>query len=353
MEYLPPPLLYIIPRTNIHTFLPLPPPPPSCPCSSSSSSSYSPALPTHLQPTTHLSLPPHRNTQTHNTKSLLVTYLLACSALLTSPETTHRAEPDPTLPSHPIPYPTSTHPSIHPSQKLHSLYNLILTSRTPSNLQSQTLGSSPALIAPPPRFTSYRAPPILALSPPPQSPRTTRTIPDRAHTQLPPAPQLPASSIAPHGGDRRRRRRRHHAAPALRSHLVLLPRRRHQRGRLSAAQSRWLGLSQALSRGESSFVPHSSPIAPMTTENTSLTRAFASQEKRYRSMQEHIRRAHPEHYISKLPATEESFQLMINTPPSERPQPAPQPQQQSLSSTGAFPLLNPATPTLSIPTSQS
>ena len=37
-------------------------------------------------------------------------------------------------------------------------------------------------------------------------------------------------------------------------------------------------------------------------------------------MQEHIRRAHPEHYISKLPATEESFHLMINTPPSERPQ---------------------------------
>ena len=40
-------------------------------------------------------------------------------------------------------------------------------------------------------------------------------------------------------------------------------------------------------------------------------------------MQEHIRRAHPEHYISKLPATEESFQLMINTPPSERPPPPP------------------------------
>lgn len=37
-------------------------------------------------------------------------------------------------------------------------------------------------------------------------------------------------------------------------------------------------------------------------------------------MQEHIRRAHPEHYISKLPATEESFHLMINTPPSDRPQ---------------------------------
>ncbi|PNY24658.1 Uncharacterized protein TCAP_05402 [Tolypocladium capitatum] len=49
-----------------------------------------------------------------------------------------------------------------------------------------------------------------------------------------------------------------------------------------------------------------------------LTFPADSQEKRYRSMQEHIRRAHPEHYISKLPATEESFLLMINTPPQER-----------------------------------
>lgn len=40
-------------------------------------------------------------------------------------------------------------------------------------------------------------------------------------------------------------------------------------------------------------------------------------------MQEHIRRAHPEHYIPKLPATEESFALMVNTPPSERPPPPP------------------------------
>lgn len=36
-------------------------------------------------------------------------------------------------------------------------------------------------------------------------------------------------------------------------------------------------------------------------------------------MQEHIRRAHPEHYMPKLPATEESFQLMINSTPSQRP----------------------------------
>jgi hypothetical protein len=58
------------------------------------------------------------------------------------------------------------------------------------------------------------------------------------------------------------------------------------------------------------------------------------QEKRYRSMQEHIRRAHPEHYISKLPATEESFQLMITTPPSERP---PPPTSSSLGPHGLYP----------------
>jgi hypothetical protein len=40
-------------------------------------------------------------------------------------------------------------------------------------------------------------------------------------------------------------------------------------------------------------------------------------------MQEHIRRAHPDFYIAKLPATEESFQLMITSTPSARP---PQPQ---------------------------
>ena len=40
-------------------------------------------------------------------------------------------------------------------------------------------------------------------------------------------------------------------------------------------------------------------------------------------MQEHIRRAHPDHYIPKLPATEESIQSMINTPPSARPRPLP------------------------------
>ncbi|KAK5162438.1 hypothetical protein LTR04_003763 [Oleoguttula sp. CCFEE 6159] len=42
-------------------------------------------------------------------------------------------------------------------------------------------------------------------------------------------------------------------------------------------------------------------------------------------MQEHIRRAHPEYYIAKLPATEESIHLMVTTPPSERPPPPPEP----------------------------
>lgn len=54
-----------------------------------------------------------------------------------------------------------------------------------------------------------------------------------------------------------------------------------------------------------------------------LLNTLSEQEKRYRSMQEHIRRAHPDYYIPKLPATEESFQLMINTPPSHKPPPAP------------------------------
>ncbi|EFW99444.1 transcription factor [Grosmannia clavigera kw1407] len=61
-------------------------------------------------------------------------------------------------------------------------------------------------------------------------------------------------------------------------------------------------------------------VCPLRNQDGSSCRKRCIGEKRYRSMQEHIRRAHPEHYISKLPATEESFMLMINTPPSERPQ---------------------------------
>ncbi|SLM39949.1 Zinc finger, RING/FYVE/PHD-type [Lasallia pustulata] len=64
-------------------------------------------------------------------------------------------------------------------------------------------------------------------------------------------------------------------------------------------------------------------VCPLTNHDGTNCRKRCLGEKRYRSMQEHIRRAHPEHYISKLPATEESFQLMINTPPSERPAPPP------------------------------
>lgn len=68
--------------------------------------------------------------------------------------------------------------------------------------------------------------------------------------------------------------------------------------------------------GVSAFL-YATCATPVHRANGNL--AIELQEKRYRSMQEHIRRAHPEHYIAKLPATEESFQLMINTPPSEKP----------------------------------
>jgi hypothetical protein len=120
--------------------------------------------------------------------------------------------------------------------------------------------------------------------------------------------------------------------------IVLLRLRCQQRGRLPSAESGWLWLSEALSRRElpsvsplcaaSSYrlarrallAPPLLPAPPLETDR-GLTPDDHPQEKRYRSMQEHIRRAHPEHYISKLPATEESFQLMINTPPSERPPP--------------------------------
>ncbi|KAL2756915.1 hypothetical protein ACRALDRAFT_1062596 [Sodiomyces alcalophilus JCM 7366] len=66
-------------------------------------------------------------------------------------------------------------------------------------------------------------------------------------------------------------------------------------------------------------------VCPLRNQDGSSCRKRCIGEKRYRSMQEHIRRAHPEHYIQKLPATEESFLLMINTDPSTRhPQQPPQ-----------------------------
>ncbi|CRK34195.1 hypothetical protein BN1708_016327, partial [Verticillium longisporum] len=66
-------------------------------------------------------------------------------------------------------------------------------------------------------------------------------------------------------------------------------------------------------------------VCPLRNQDGSSCRKRCIGEKRYRSMQEHIRRAHPEHYIQKLPATEESFLLMISTDPSTRVQQQPQP----------------------------
>lgn len=60
-------------------------------------------------------------------------------------------------------------------------------------------------------------------------------------------------------------------------------------------------------------------VCPLRNQDSSACRKRCVGEKKYRSMQEHIRRAHPEYYIPKLPATKESFELMITSPPHERP----------------------------------
>lgn len=64
-------------------------------------------------------------------------------------------------------------------------------------------------------------------------------------------------------------------------------------------------------------------VCPLANQDGSSCRKRCLGEKRFRSMQEHIRRAHPDHYIPKLPATEESFLLMVDTPPTQRPAPQP------------------------------
>ncbi|KAK2071507.1 hypothetical protein P8C59_005926 [Phyllachora maydis] len=68
--------------------------------------------------------------------------------------------------------------------------------------------------------------------------------------------------------------------------------------------------------------PEPEVICPLSTRDGKSCRKKCVGDKRFRSMQEHIRRAHAEHYIPKLPASEESFYLMINTPPKEDPNPA-------------------------------
>ncbi|KAJ5174032.1 uncharacterized protein N7500_001963 [Penicillium coprophilum] len=64
-------------------------------------------------------------------------------------------------------------------------------------------------------------------------------------------------------------------------------------------------------------------VCPLKNNDGSNCRKRCLGEKRYRSMQEHIRRAHPNHYIPKLPATEESFLMMVNTPLEQRVQLSP------------------------------
>ena len=54
----------------------------------------------------------------------------------------------------------------------------------------------------------------------------------------------------------------------------------------------------------------------ISVSESKVYRAF--QTFAYRSICEHIRRAHPEHWIPRLPASVESFNKMIQTPPAAR-----------------------------------
>ncbi|KKA30450.1 hypothetical protein TD95_000628 [Thielaviopsis punctulata] len=74
--------------------------------------------------------------------------------------------------------------------------------------------------------------------------------------------------------------------------------------------------------------PTNEIICPLSNQDGSQCRKRCVGEKRYRSMQEHIRRAHPDHYIPKLPATETSFNMMVNKrpePPTSAPTSYPAP----------------------------
>ncbi|KAF8416844.1 hypothetical protein EV426DRAFT_396170 [Tirmania nivea] len=59
-------------------------------------------------------------------------------------------------------------------------------------------------------------------------------------------------------------------------------------------------------------------VCPLPNLDGSACRKRCSGTFAYRSICEHIRRAHPEHWIPKLPASAESFHKMIQTPPLPR-----------------------------------
>ncbi|GAB7356351.1 hypothetical protein MBLNU459_g7141t1 [Dothideomycetes sp. NU459] len=78
-------------------------------------------------------------------------------------------------------------------------------------------------------------------------------------------------------------------------------------------------MAPKLSHGSAQVAdPDNEVVCPIKSADGSNCRKKCLGEKRFRSMQEHIRRAHPEYYIPKLPATKESFDLMVNSPPQER-----------------------------------
>lgn len=61
-------------------------------------------------------------------------------------------------------------------------------------------------------------------------------------------------------------------------------------------------------------------VCPLLTKDGAVCGKRCFDGKAYRSMQEHIRKAHPLHYIPGLHANEESFRMMVNKQPGEAPQ---------------------------------
>ncbi|PSR99423.1 hypothetical protein BD289DRAFT_39726 [Coniella lustricola] len=96
--------------------------------------------------------------------------------------------------------------------------------------------------------------------------------------------------------------------------------------RATSANSEQNGLPSPLTQASSnhSEAPQSPPsmlglsgvpvvICPLHDPDGRSCGKRCSGAKPYRSIQEHIRRAHPDRYIAGLPANEESFQAMVNT----------------------------------------
>ncbi|KAI5799132.1 hypothetical protein DFH27DRAFT_85164 [Peziza echinospora] len=74
--------------------------------------------------------------------------------------------------------------------------------------------------------------------------------------------------------------------------------------------------AQLQAAGKSMSSPRPEVVCPLPNPDGSGCRKKCSGTFAYRSICEHIRRAHPDHWIPRLPASAESFRKMIETPPT-------------------------------------